>query len=82
MPAVPPSHGHDEHARDFYGAPAHGEEKSKDKKKDKGSDTGKLIAVGAGGLAVGALAAAALSDSSDDGRFRFIRYLWLSRSCC
>lgn len=67
MPAVQPVAGHDEHARDFYGANP-GQEKGKDKekdKKDKGSNTGKLVAAGVGGAALGALAASALSDSDD-----------------
>lgn len=71
MPAVPPVAGHDEHARDFYGADP-GKEKDKDKGKDKDkkdkkdkhkdSDTGKLVAAGVGGAALGALAYSAFSD--------------------
>lgn len=48
-------------------------------KEDKKSGHGGMIAAGAGGLAVGALAGAALSgDSSDEGKYLYQRVLELS----
>lgn len=69
MPAVPPQGGHGDNARDFYGGDHQTDKKDKKEKKDKGHGTGALLAAGAGGLAVGALAGAALADDSDDGEF-------------
>lgn len=61
MPGVPPVGGHDDHSRAYYGT---------NHQEKKGSGTGKLIAAGVGGAALGALAVGALDDS-DDGNQPF-----------
>jgi len=61
---MPPAGGHGEQTRDYYAAPG---EVAKEKKDTKGPGIGGMVAAGVGSAALGALAANALSDSSDDG---------------